>query len=162
MQGVACIILSVGFYFIGLPLSYVLMFTFQLDIFGFWYGMIVAETLTNSFLFVLIWCFDWSSFSEKAMEHISFAVPLKNSRTDSLSSNKIDEPIELLPYTSDRKNNQTKINGDNTVEIPSTNGEVVSSEPISEKAISESIKIKVIILILFFGMFITSFIHSYQ
>lgn len=46
------------------------MFLVRIDIYGFWIGVIAAETVTNTLLFVLIERFDWKSHSNKALKRI--------------------------------------------------------------------------------------------
>lgn len=61
-----------GFYLFGIPLAAVLMFFVRLDVFGFWLGIIVAETITNALLFILVQRFDWERHSKAALVRITF------------------------------------------------------------------------------------------
>ena len=61
-----------GFYIFGLPVSALLMFYVRIDIFGFWIGIIVAETVTNALLFVLIQRFNWERQARAAAIRIQF------------------------------------------------------------------------------------------
>jgi len=60
----------IGFYLFGIPTAFILMFICRFDIFGFWIGIIVAETVTNTFLFILVQRFHWESHSNKALKRI--------------------------------------------------------------------------------------------
>jgi hypothetical protein len=61
-----------GFYLFGIPLAAVLMFFVRLDIFGFWLGIIVAETITNTLLFILVQRFNWERHAKAALLRITF------------------------------------------------------------------------------------------
>ena len=61
-----------GFYIFGLPVAAVLMFYVRIDIFGFWIGIIVAETVTNALLFTLIQRFNWERQAKAAAIRIQF------------------------------------------------------------------------------------------
>ena len=61
-----------GFYFFGIPLAVVLMFYTRLDIYGFWLGIIAAETVTNTLLFILVHRFNWERHAKAALVRIHF------------------------------------------------------------------------------------------
>lgn len=61
-----------GFYVFGMPIAALLMFYVRIDIFGFWIGIIVAETVTNALLFTLIQRFDWERQAKAASVRIQF------------------------------------------------------------------------------------------
>ena len=103
MQKYTCMILLIGFYFIGLPLSYIFMFVMSLDIYGFWLGMISAETVTNILLFIFIWHFDWNVILEKTQESIHILMESNLSQTSSLPPNSEEEHIGLLSIESKKK-----------------------------------------------------------
>lgn len=46
------------------------MFYVRLNIYGFWCGIIAAETVTNGLLFVLIERFTWERHASKALKRI--------------------------------------------------------------------------------------------
>jgi hypothetical protein len=161
MQIYAAVILFIGFYFIGLPSSYLLLFVPHLNIYGFWLGMILAELLINIALFTLIWRFDWNRFSEEAQDHIRLTVPSIHPTTDSLASNNTDEHMKLLLYKSDRKNDE-QINGHGTVPIQSDIEEADSNERGSDESLFKLIGMKFVVLICFFCVFIISLINSFK
>ena len=61
-----------GFYVFGIPIAAVLMFYVRIDIFGFWIGIIAAETVTNALLFTLIQRFNWEGQAKAASIRIQF------------------------------------------------------------------------------------------
>lgn len=61
-----------GFYIFGIPVAALLMFYVRIDIFGFWIGIIVAETITNALLFTLIQRFNWEKQAKAASIRIQF------------------------------------------------------------------------------------------
>ncbi|CAM4815453.1 unnamed protein product [Rotaria magnacalcarata] len=61
-----------GFYVFGIPLAAILMFSVKIDIYGFWIGIIAAETITNVFLLILIRRFNWEKHSSAAVIRIDF------------------------------------------------------------------------------------------
>ncbi|CAF3525731.1 unnamed protein product [Rotaria socialis] len=61
-----------GFYVFGIPFAAFLMFSVRIDIYGFWIGVIIAETVTNIFLFLLIYRFNWESHAKAALVRIQF------------------------------------------------------------------------------------------
>jgi hypothetical protein len=60
-----------GFYIFGIPIAALLMFLVRIDIYGFWIGIIAAETVTNSLLFILIGRFNWKHHSDQALKRIT-------------------------------------------------------------------------------------------
>ena len=137
MQRYACIILFISFLFIQLPLSYIFTFIVNMDIYGFWLAMILSEMLTDILLFVLIWRFDWNTFSEKALNNIRFT-----------ELEELNAHMELLPLKPIENNDYSKIDKD------------ISSAIASDESFFRSISIKGIILILLFCIFIVSFVNS--
>ncbi|CAF0930976.1 unnamed protein product [Rotaria sp. Silwood1] len=61
-----------GFYVFGIPLAALLMFYVRIDIYGFWIGIIAAETVTNTLLFTLIQRFNWERHAKAALIRIDF------------------------------------------------------------------------------------------
>lgn len=61
-----------GFYVVGIPVAALLMFYVRIDIFGFWIGIIAAETVTNALLFILIQRFNWEGQAKAASVRIQF------------------------------------------------------------------------------------------
>jgi hypothetical protein len=161
MQRYSAIFSFIGFYLIGLPLSYVFMYVIHMNIFGFWVGMILAETVTNILLFTLIWRFDWNDFSKKVQEHIRFISPSIYSKTDSLSSMNMDEHILLLPYASDQEY-ADKISKHSTVQIQSDNEDGHSNEKESDESLFKLIGIKLLVLVPLVCLFILSMINSFK
>jgi hypothetical protein len=161
MQRYAAVILFIGFYFIGLPFSYLFMFVIHLDIYGFWLGMISAELLINIALFTLIWRFDWNRFSEEAQDHIRLTVPSIHAIANSSESNNTNEHMKLLPYTSDRKDDE-QINGHGTVPIQSDIEEADSNERGSDESLLQLIGVKLLVFVCFFCVFIISLINSFN
>ncbi|CAF0885948.1 unnamed protein product [Rotaria sordida] len=71
-QKCGAIIAFIGFYAFGIPLAGLLMFVVRMDIYGFWIGIIVAETVTNTFLFLFIQRFNWERHTKAALIRIDF------------------------------------------------------------------------------------------
>ena len=65
------------------------MFLVRLDIYGFWIGLIAAETVTNTFLFILVQRFDWKRHADAALKRISFGP--KNVETSISSVTNMDK-----------------------------------------------------------------------
>ena len=82
-----------GFYAFGIPVAILLMFYFRIDIYGFWLGIIVAETITNILLFILIQRFDWNRHAEKALRRIALHQSENQTTTESIFQ------TETLPKT---------------------------------------------------------------
>ena len=162
MQKYACIILLIGFYFIGLPLSYIFMFVIHLDIYGFWLGMISAETVTNLLLFILIWHFDWNIISGKTQKRIHALMESKLPRNSTLSLNgEEEEHIELLQIEFRENIIHSQTDDDQTAERLSINdGDMSQGDTSSSESLFRLVGGKIIILILLCSIFIVSFITS--
>jgi hypothetical protein len=88
---------------VGLPLAYILTFIAHMDIYGFWIGMISAEIVTNSVLFVALWRFDWYSYTkvvqdrtvDNSLENLSLNSSSLFASASNLSNN---EQLQLLPH----------------------------------------------------------------
>lgn len=76
------------------------MFVVHLDIYGFWLGIIAAETITNTLLFILIARFNWESHAKAALIRIKFN---PNSKTNDIS-------IVTSNNTNDEKMNKESLN----------------------------------------------------
>ena len=48
------------------------MFYTRFDIYGFWFGIIAAETVTNTLLFLLVHRFNWERHAKAALVRIHF------------------------------------------------------------------------------------------
>jgi hypothetical protein len=48
------------------------MFFVRIDIYGFWIGIIAAETITNTLLFILVQRFNWERHAKAALIRINF------------------------------------------------------------------------------------------
>ena len=68
----SAIISFCGFYLLGIPLAIFLMFFVRIDIYGFWIGIIAAETVTNILLFILVQRFNWERHASAALTRINF------------------------------------------------------------------------------------------
>jgi MATE family multidrug resistance protein len=89
----------IGFYVFGIPLAAILMFFVKTDIYGFWIGIIVAETITNTFLLILISRFNWEKHSNAAVIRIDFNPSKKQQElcsTDAISMPNNDESLFQL------------------------------------------------------------------
>jgi hypothetical protein len=161
MQRYAAIFLFIGFYIIGLPSAYIFMYIFDMDIFGFWTGMILAETLIDILLFILIWDFNFNTFSKNAEENIRLTDPSISVRNDSLASINTDEHMRLLPYTSNQKDNEN-INEHSTELTQSNNEEEDSNGTASNESLFKLVAIKLLVLIPLLCLFILSFINSFR
>ena len=71
-QKQSAMIAFIGFYLFGIPIAVLLMFFIRIDIYGFWIGIIVAETITNLLLFTCIQRFNWERHTKEALIRISF------------------------------------------------------------------------------------------
>jgi hypothetical protein len=161
MQRYAALFLFIGFYLIGLPSAYLFMYVIHMNIFGFWVGMILAEALTNTLLFILIWNFDWNALSEQVQNRICFASSSIYSKTDSLSSLNIGEHMLLLPYTSDQEY-ADKIGEHSTIKTQSDNEDGHSNEKESDESLFKLIGIKLLVLVPLVCLFILSMINSFK
>jgi hypothetical protein len=83
-----------GFYLFGIPLAGVLMFFVRIDIYGFWIGIIAAETVTNALLFILVQRFNWESHAKSALKRISFNPKNATAMISTVST--IDEKSQQL------------------------------------------------------------------
>jgi len=61
-----------GFYLFGIPIAAFLMFFVRIDIYGFWIGIIAAETVSNTLLFILVQRFNWDRHAKAALIRINF------------------------------------------------------------------------------------------
>ncbi|KAA0702047.1 Multidrug and toxin extrusion protein 1 [Triplophysa tibetana] len=67
-QKIAAVANLFGYYCIGLPLSIVLMFTANLQVAGFWLGLLIAVFLLAIFFIVAIFRLNWKKMTEEAIE----------------------------------------------------------------------------------------------
>ncbi|KAL2096119.1 hypothetical protein ACEWY4_008267 [Coilia grayii] len=67
-QRIAAVAYSVGYYCIGLPVLIALMFAAQLDVLGFWLGLLISTILLAVFLIVVIFKLDWKKMTKEAVE----------------------------------------------------------------------------------------------
>lgn len=88
-----------GFYVFGIPAAAVLMFIVKVDIYGFWIGVIIAETITNTLLLILINRFNWEKHSNAALIRIDFN-PIEKQQemcsTVAINESKNDESLFQL------------------------------------------------------------------
>ena len=95
MQKFTSICFAIGFGLIGFPIVFLTTFPLNMNVFGFWIGMIVAEMFTNTVLFILLYRVKWSVCSEEAINR--FAKDLTEPNAQVLSkTNNDDECQELL------------------------------------------------------------------
>jgi MATE family multidrug resistance protein len=121
-----------GFYLFGLPIAALLMFYVRIDIYGFWIGIIAAETVTNALLFTLVQRFNWERHAQAALIRINFNP--KNATTN----------IAIVSIPNEKSN---EIEKDLSI-------------PTEEYKWRKSIGIKVLILLLFVCFLITGIITS--
>jgi hypothetical protein len=92
-----------GFYLFGIPIAAFLMFYVRIDIYGFWIGIIAAETVTNALLFTLVQRFNWERHAQAAQIRIAFNP--KNATTNiaivSIPNKKPEEIEKDLPIATD-------------------------------------------------------------
>ena len=163
MQKYTVIFAFIGFYLVGLPLSYVFTFIVPLDIYGFWLGIMSGEIIIDILFFILIWRFDWNMVSKEASARTRLpSVISMRSRANSSSSINTNEHIQLLPYKSHLKNDA--LSGENAAaSIQSDKEEKISDEKRESEPLSyESITIKLLVFIVFFCIFIISCIHNFE
>jgi hypothetical protein len=83
-----------GFYIFGIPIAAVLMFFVRIDIYGFWIGVIAAETVTNTLLFILVQRFNWERHAQAALVRINFNP--KNATTNIATVSITDQKSEII------------------------------------------------------------------
>jgi len=83
-----------GFYLFGIPIAAVLMFFVRIDIYGFWIGVIAAETVTNTLLFILVQRFNWECHAQAALVRINFNP--KNATTNIATVSITDQKSEII------------------------------------------------------------------
>lgn len=81
------------------------MFWVRIDIYGFWLGIIAAETVTNTLLFILIQRFDWKSHAKAALIRVNFNP--KNATADITTIAVPDENSEKIQTDIIKDTNQT-------------------------------------------------------
>jgi len=86
-----------GFYVFGIPVAALLMFYVRLDIFGFWIGIIIAETVTNTLLFVLIQRFNWEHHARSALKRVHFNTKQSTIDVATVSVDEEHSPSKLEP-----------------------------------------------------------------
>ncbi len=83
-----------GFYLFGIPIAAFLMFFVRIDIYGFWIGIIAAETVTNTLLFILVQRFNWDRHAKAALIRINFNP--KNATTNIAAVSMADEKSQTI------------------------------------------------------------------
>jgi hypothetical protein len=73
------------------------MFFVRIDIYGFWIGIIAAETVTNTLLFILVQRFNWEGHAKAALIRINFnpktattniaTIPITDEKSESIKTN---------------------------------------------------------------------------
>lgn len=71
MQKFTTICFAIGFGLIGFPIVFLTTFRLNMNVFGFWIGMIAAEMFTTTVLFILLYRVKWSVCSEEAINRIA-------------------------------------------------------------------------------------------
>jgi hypothetical protein len=72
------------------------MFIVKTNIYGFWIGIIAAETITNIFLFILISRFNWEKHSNEAVVRIDFNPLKKQQELSSTTATSVPEKDESI------------------------------------------------------------------
>jgi len=102
------IIAFCGFYLFGIPIAAFLMFFVRIDIYGFWIGIIAAETITNTLLFILVQRFNWERHAKAALIRINFnpknatnniatvSITNENSQIDSINDTDQNSWMKLI------------------------------------------------------------------
>ncbi len=70
------------------------MFFVRIDIYGFWIGVIAAETVTNTLLFILVQRFNWERHAQAALVRINFNP--KNATTNIATVSITDQKSEII------------------------------------------------------------------
>jgi len=70
------------------------MFFVRIDIYGFWIGIIAAETVTNTLLFILVQRFNWDRHAKAALIRINFNP--KNATTNIVTVSMADEKSQTI------------------------------------------------------------------
>jgi hypothetical protein len=121
-----------GFYLFGIPLAAFLMFYVRIDIYGFWIGIIAAETVTNGLLFILVERFNWERHAKAALIRINF-----NPKTATTN-------IAIVPITEEKTE---------TIKTDSTH-------ETNQNGWMKLIRVKIVILLLFICFLIIGIITS--
>ncbi|CAF1603487.1 unnamed protein product [Adineta ricciae] len=144
MQKFSVIILFVGFYLFGLPLAYVFTYVIHMNIYGFWLGIIIAEIIMNTALFILVWFFNWETFSQTAMKRFQRDDTMALPEDSALLSKRLlkpsaDENLQLLPRQCTEENDEEGV----------ADGASQSSShaAIPQSSVFELIRVKLTILI---------------
>ncbi|CAF4123850.1 unnamed protein product [Adineta steineri] len=121
-----------------------------MDIYGFWLGMIITQTIICVTLFIFTWWFDFDALSKTALDHISLdtiVVSSENYSTfNTISTDQVtDEHLQLLPLEHSTKQNLT-----------------TAAENDQDKMLFKLFWKKAIVLFLFILIFIISIITSIQ
>ncbi|XP_062408850.1 multidrug and toxin extrusion protein 1-like isoform X2 [Sardina pilchardus] len=90
-QRIAAIAFPIGYYLIGLPLLIALIFAAQLEVIGFWLGLLIASVLLAVFFVIVIFKLDWKKMTKEAVERAGKAV-----NVDSMTSLSEPEPDLLI------------------------------------------------------------------
>ena len=159
MQKFSVIILFVGFYVFGLPLAYVFTYVIHMNIYGFWLGIIIAELIMNTALFILVWCFDWETFSQTAMKRFQRDGTMTLSEDSALLSNRLLKPSadESLQLLSRHCTEGISEEGPADSVLQSS-----SHATIPQTSVFELIKVKLIVLFLLLVLFVSSLVLSLQ
>ncbi|XP_076137788.1 solute carrier family 47 member 4 [Alosa pseudoharengus] len=91
-QRIAAIAFPIGYYCIGLPLLIALIFAAQLDVIGFWLGLLISTALLAVFFIIVIFKLDWKKMTKEAVERAGKSVCV-----DLMTSLSEPEPDLLIP-----------------------------------------------------------------
>nr|XP_055052618.1 multidrug and toxin extrusion protein 1-like [Misgurnus anguillicaudatus] len=76
-----------GYYCIGLPLGFALVFAAKLDIVGYWLGLLICECLQSSFFIAVIFKLNWERLTEEAVERAGKSKVSDTTTPDSVPNN---------------------------------------------------------------------------
>jgi uncharacterized membrane protein len=83
------------------------MFFVRIDIYGFWIGVITAETVTNTLLFILVQRFNWEGHAKAALIRINFNP--KTATTNLTTISITNEKSEAIKTNSTTDTDQTSL-----------------------------------------------------
>ncbi|XP_028856302.1 multidrug and toxin extrusion protein 1-like [Denticeps clupeoides] len=100
-QKIAAIANPIGYYCIGLPIIIALMFVTDLQVMGFWIGLLISTFLLAVFYIIMIFKMNWKRLTKEAIARAgnTVAVPLMSPASES------------DPSRSTASSNETSVNG---------------------------------------------------
>lgn len=168
MQKYAAVIWIVGFDFIGLPLAYVFMFVANMNIYGFWLAMIIAEILTNVSQFIILWRFNFLAYAEEVRERVCLKLPSESPKYGLLSNESIPttettgEEIELSNVSTAMKTELVMPTSSDNVKSGSEQQLTPHVATTPEESLFKLLRYKLLVLIPLICLFIVCLVFQYR